>query len=307
MRVVVAGLGVQGHKRRAIAGADCVATVDPVHPNADHRSLETVPTDTYDAVLACVPDAPKTDLIETCIEHGKHILVEKPLWADDESNLERLEIAARAAGVVVYTAYNHRFEPHFESMRQLIGSGRLGRLYRCRMFYGNGTARQVRDSAWRDRGGGVLPDLGSHLLDTAKAWFGSVSDDIRVISAERFENQAPDHVVLAANQGDPRLELEMTLLSWRNHFTCDLFAENGSAHIESLCKWGPTTFIVRDRVLPSGRPPEECRTLIQADPTWELEYVHFKKLCADGRSSDLSGDRWLQRTLSRLQDEIPAP
>ena len=26
---------------------------------------------------------------------------------------------------------------------------------------------------------------------------------------------------------------------WRNHFTCDVLAENGSAHIESLCKWGP--------------------------------------------------------------------
>ena len=35
------------------------------------------------------------------------------------------------------------------------------------MFYGNGTARLVRDSAWRDQGAGVLPDLGSHLLDTA--------------------------------------------------------------------------------------------------------------------------------------------
>ena len=37
----------------------------------------------------------------------------------------------------------------------------------------------------------------------------------------------------------------MTLLSWRNHFTCDIFAENGSAHIESLCKWGPSTFTLR--------------------------------------------------------------
>ena len=46
--------------------------------------------------------------------------------------------------------------------------GVLGGIYRCRMFYGNGTARLVRDSAWRDDGAGVLPDLGSHLLDTAR-------------------------------------------------------------------------------------------------------------------------------------------
>ena len=72
----------------------------------------------------------------------------------------------------------------------------------------------------------------------------------------------------------------MTLLNWRNHFTCDLFAEHGSAHIASLCKWGPTSFTVRTRVLPSGRPPEETVTLVQDDPTWAAEYAHFKSLVA---------------------------
>ena len=68
----------------------------------------------------------------------------------------------------------------------------------------------------------------------------------------------------------------MTLLSWRNHFTCDVFAENGSAHISSLCKWGPSEFTHRARILPSGRPPEQSVTLVQDDPTWALEYEHFK-------------------------------
>ncbi len=60
----------------------------------------------------------------------------------------------------------------------------------------------------------------------------------------------------------PRIELEMTLLMWRNHFTCDVLAENGTAHITSLCKWGPSSFIHRTRVLPSGRPPESSVTLV---------------------------------------------
>jgi predicted dehydrogenase len=300
-------MGVQGTKRRAIAGAECVSTVDPVISEANHQSLETVPLDSYDGVLACIPDGPKVDLIDFCIRNRKHVLVEKPLWAEAAACLEDLETRAREAGVVVYTAYNHRFEPHFQAMRDLIASGRLGRLYHCRMFYGNGTARQVRDSVWRDKGAGVLPDLGSHLLDTARFWFGTVSDDVHLVAANRFENNAPDHVILATRQGEPRLELEMSLLSWRNHFTCDLYGEKGSAHIESLCKWGPTHFTVRDRVLPSGRPPEDARTLVQSDPTWALEYAHFKNLCAHGVSTDLSGDRWLQDTFNRLEHEILAP
>ena len=98
----------------------------------------------------------------------------------------------------------------------------------------------------------------------------------------------------------PRLEFEMTLLSWRNHFTCDVFAERGTAHIESLCKWGPTTFTQRRRVLPSGRPPEQTVTLVQDDPTWALEYSHFKGLIAARTPTDLGNDRWLLRVLGRL-------
>jgi predicted dehydrogenase len=168
------------------------------------------------------------------------------------------------------------------------------------MFYGNGTARLVRDSAWRDQGAGVLPDLGSHLLDTARFWFGELAEDFAVVSSDRFENRAPDHVVIGSRKSEPRLELEMTLLNWRNHFTCDLFAERGSAHISSLCKWGPSTFTHRTRILPSGRPPEEAVTLVMDDPTWAAEYDHFRSLCAGGGTTDLGNDLWLNRTLRRL-------
>ena len=182
-----------------------------------------------------------------------------------EPDITALEKRARDNGVVCYTAYNHRFEPHFVRMRDLIASGELGTIYSCRMFYGNGTARLVRDSAWRDQGAGVVPDSASHLLDTCRFWFGDIADDFKVLSARAFENRSPDHVVIASERGRTRIELEMTLLMWRNHFTCDVLAEKGTAHIQSLCKWGPSTFTHRTRILPSGRPPEEavtwCRTI----------------------------------------------
>ncbi|MEM1200060.1 MAG: gfo/Idh/MocA family oxidoreductase, partial [Pseudomonadota bacterium] len=104
----------------------------------------------------------------------------------------------------------------------------------------------------------------------------------------------------------PKIELEMTLLSWRNHFTCDVFAEKGSAHIESLCKWGPATFTRRMRVLPSGRPPEGAVTLVEEDPTWVEEYAHFKNLCQSGTETDLSNDIWLNTVLGRLSEEAIA-
>lgn len=300
MKAIVVGLGVQGQKRRTFAGPDYVASVDPANTDAEYRTVEDVPLSSYDTALVCVPDEPKVAVLTYLLEQGKHVLVEKPLWAADDRQIGLLEHRARAQGVVCYTAYNHRFEPHYVRMRDVVASGKLGTIYRCRMFYGNGTARLVRDSAWRDQGAGVLPDLGSHLLDTARFWFGELGEDVQMVSADCFENRAPDHVVMASQTTSPKLEFEMTLLSWRNHFTCDLFAEKGTVHIRSLCKWGPTTFTHRTRVLPSGRPPEESVTLVQDDPTWALEYAHFKALCERGAVTDLSNDLWLNRLLRRL-------
>lgn len=299
------GLGVQGYKRRHHAGPDYVASVDPVNAEADYRDLRDVPLSDFDAVLACIPDKPKFDLLSYCLEAGKHVLVEKPLWAESDDQILELQRVARANNAVCYTAYNHRFEPHFMRMRDLIASRDLGEIYSCRMFYGNGTARLVRDSLWRDEGAGVLPDLGSHLLDTCRFWFGPALGEFNVSACHRFENRAPDHVVIGSEHGSPRIELEMTLCMWRNHFTCDVLAERGTAHIESLCKWGPTTFTVRKRVLPSGRPPEQSVTLVENDPTWEAEYAHFKELVAKGEPADLGDDLWLQQTLRGLSEALP--
>jgi scyllo-inositol 2-dehydrogenase (NADP+) len=303
VRIVVVGLGVQGRKRREVAGDDAVATVDPVNPEAQYRRLEDVPLGSYDAALVCTPDDAKIALLSHLLANGKHLLVEKPLFAETTEDLVKLQKLAEKNRTTCYTAYNHRFEPHFVHMKTLLDSGRLGKLYCIRMFYGNGTARLVRDSAWRDRGAGVLPDLGSHLLDTALYWLGRPAAGFRIHSANRFENRAFDHVAFGAG-GDPLLQFEVTLLSWRNHHYTDVYAEKGSAHISSLCKWGPSTFTVRDRKLPSGRPAEETETLEQPDPTWALEYAHFKRLCETG-ANNIANDIWINDTLRGLYTQLP--
>ena len=55
----------------------------------------------------------------------------------------------------------------------------------------------------------------------------------------------------------------------------------------------------RPRKLPSGRPDEEPITLEQPDPTWEIEYQHFKRLCLTGRSN-IDNDIWINDVLAGL-------
>lgn len=302
MRVIIVGLGIQGNKRKLIAGNDVVATVDPISSDANYKSVEAVSSAAYDAALLCIPDEPKIKIIKYLVDCGKHVLVEKPLVAKDPRELETLADLVNRKSVVCYTAYNHRFEPHFIRLKETIESGVLGKLYRMRFFYGNGTARDVRSSVWRDKGGGVLHDLASHLLDTLLFVFGSIPEDLHVWSANCFENNAFDHIICGAT-APVLVEMEMSLLSWRNHFVAEVYGENGSAHIESLCKWGPSTFTLRKRVLPSGRPPEESVTLVKVDPTWELEYKHFKNLCETNGMSNISNDLIINRQLKNLYGE----
>ena len=298
MRIIVVGLGIQGLKRERAAGSDFVAAVDPYMREAEYTRIEDIPLSEYDAAMVCVPYEPKAGIIHWCLEHDKHVLVEKPLWVGNEAQLGQLEALANERGLVCYTAYNHRFEPSIERMRALIASGDLGSIYSCRMFYGNGTARLVRDS-WRDEYG-ALWEIGPHLLDLSREWFGEC--EFNVVSAYRHENASVDHVVIKRDPYGPRIELEMTFLSWRNTFTIDVIGANGSAHVDGLMKWGASRFTKRQRVLPSGVPPEESIVLTGADSTWAHEYGHFKHLCDTRVHCDLSNDLWMHRVLNRLED-----
>ena len=298
MKVLVVGLGVQGNKRLAIAGDDVVATVDPVIPTAHYKSILDVPLNIYEAALLCIPDRAKFDTIEYLLQHRKHVLVEKPLLTNHPADLERLRALAQQNHVTCYTAYNHRFEPHLVRVQQELTVGTIGKVYLCRMFYGNGTAMDVKRSPWRDRGLGALTDLGSHMLDLTQFFFGNTDQFFQLWAGNTFENRAYDHFLMGSH-GCPMLEFEGTMVSWRNTFTLDVFGEHGSLHVFCLCKWGPSTFTLRKRVLPSGRPLEQTDTIEIKDPTWGLEYSHFQKLCTTG-ASNIETDIWINGRLRKL-------
>ena len=298
MKVIIVGYGIQGHKREKIALNDCVAIVDPFHKKAKFKSVYDVPLNIFESALVCTPDSQKNEIISYLLENKKNVLVEKPLLDSKKIKLYELEELSKKKNVICYTAYNHRFEPHFINFKKFIDSKKLGKHYFLRMFYGNGTARLVKDSAWRDQEGGVVNDLASHILDTYLFWFKDKNLDLKVYQRSNFENDSPDHMVFGS-LGNFKISIEISMISWRNHFFADLFSEKGSIHISSLCKWGPSTFISRKRKLPSGIPFERKKIIVQEDPTWFLEYKYFKKICKK-KISNLDNDIWIQSKLKNL-------
>ncbi len=301
MRTVVVGLGLQGHKRVAAGGKDIVAAVDPVADGAKYKRIEDVPLADFDAAMVSTPDDAKLPLIRYLLSNGKHVLVEKPLLAKDPAVFAELDALARSRRVTCYTAYNHRFEPNIAQIKPSLDQNSIGRVYLAKFHYGNGTARDFKNSPWRDRGTGVVSDLASHLLDLTNFFFGN--QDGRSYSASclnRFENNAYDHAILVS-RGLPVIELEMSLICWKNTFTIDFFGELGSIHAFGLCKWGPTTLTIRKRVFPSGKPVEDVERFEGPDPTWVKEFEHFKALCQTGVTS-LDNDRRIDSILHRIPE-----
>ncbi len=304
MRFIVVGMGIQGNKRAALAGSSVVAIVDPIHPKANAKSVTDLDPDSFDAAFVCTPNEPKFEILSYLLSKKKHVLVEKPLTAASNNQLETLKKLSEANKVACYCAYNHRFEPHLAAIKELIQSDTLGPIYLLKILYGNGTARDVRNSAWRDTGSGVLPDLGSHMLDLVRFFFESREFSFVPLQACCAENRALDYVTFGTPGGVPSITLEATLLSWKNAFRVDVIGEKGSAHLDGLCKWGPSTLAVRKRVLPSGRPDEEIKTLVMSDPTWALEYKHFLDLCKTGGNNILN-DLWIHEVLEKLSQNLP--
>ena len=299
MKVIIVGLGVQGKKRMKVAGKDVVATVDPFVKQASHKSIYDVAINSYDAVLLCVPDEIKINLIIYFLKNNKHILVEKPLLSKNKQDLNKIKSLVKKNKKICYTAYNHRFEPHIINMKKMIKSKKLGKLYSCRMFYGNSTAKLVK-SNWRDKGKGIINDLAPHLIDICHYFFGKNSCNFKLITSAKFENNSPDHALLISEKSKPKIHLETSYIMWKNDFTCDLIGSRGSAHINRLCKWGDSIFTYRKRKIPSGKPKDIKKSLFIKDPTWKLEYEYFKNLIKKEKKTDFSKDIWIQEQIKGI-------
>jgi predicted dehydrogenase len=294
MKTIIVGMGNQGKKRKKILKKDFIASVDKIK-KANFKNIEDVPVANYDAALVCVPDNQKIKTIKYFLKNKKHVLVEKPIFFEKKDSVYINKLIKRNK-IVCYTAYNHRFEPHLVRMKKLIKSKKLGKIYSCRMFYGNGTASLIKKRNWT-HAKGVVSDIGSHLLDICLFWFSKDVKNFSAVSLRSFENKLPDHAILISNDSKVKIELEMTNCMWKNTFACDVIGQKGSAHINSFCKWGPSTFIERKRIFPSGAPKEKKIKIVKSDPTWRAEYAHFKSLVKNKKIIDLSKDLVIQNKI----------
>ena len=214
MKVLIIGLGTQGNKRKKILEKikkNKIITLDPYNSLSDYKKIEDINLNYIDCIFLCVPSKDKKKYIDICIKFKKSFLIEKPFPKYSLNETRKILKNLRSNKIICYVAYNHRFEPHFIKTKKIIDSKILSKIYTCKLFYGNGTAKIVKDSKWRDTGSGVLDDLGSHLLDTIFFWFRPKITKILFVNKSKFENKSPDHFQIIFKSNNVLFSVEMTM------------------------------------------------------------------------------------------------
>lgn len=165
------------HPESAVAAADLLG--GHVQAVTDLREITEDPE--IDIVDIAAPNAVHAQVLESAIRHGKHIYCEKPLTS---TLAEAEEIAAFLPGYrgVSQMVFQYRFNPAVLRAKQILDSGRLGKILEFRAdFLHAGNARpETVIKEWK-LSGGVIADLGSHVLDLVRFLLG----DFESIAAVR--------------------------------------------------------------------------------------------------------------------------
>jgi predicted dehydrogenase len=138
-----------------------------------HGSYEALLADPeVDAVYIPLPNHLHLEWTIAAARAGKHILCEKPL-ALTSADAERMVAAADGAGVRLMEAFMYRLHPSWRAVRELVASGRIGRLQGVQSWfsYWNDDPANIRNRA--DAGGGALMDIGCYSINLSRMLFGA--------------------------------------------------------------------------------------------------------------------------------------
>jgi predicted dehydrogenase len=205
LRVAIVGYGLAGrvfHARliAATAGLEVAivvtssaerrAQVAVDHPRARILSgpEELWERDDYDLVVIATPNDTHVPLASAAIERGIPVVVDKPL-ALSAMDAEQLVTRAKRAGVLLTVFQNRRWDSDQLTLRRLLDGGHLGSVFRYESRFERWRP-SPKPGSWREslppeQGGGILLDLGSHLVDQALTLFGAATHIYAEIDGRR--------------------------------------------------------------------------------------------------------------------------
>ncbi|RZQ65067.1 Gfo/Idh/MocA family oxidoreductase [Amycolatopsis suaedae] len=172
---------------------------------ADHPGAEVVADAEamfaagVDLAVVSTPNRTHVPLALRAVEAGVPVVVDKP-FAPTAEQAQRVIDAAAAAGVGLTVFQNRRWDSDFLTVRKVLDSGELGSVFRFESRYDRWVPA-LRDS-WRELAdpadaGGLLYDLGAHIVDQALQLFGPVTEVYAELDSRRPGSVVHDDVFVA--------------------------------------------------------------------------------------------------------------
>jgi predicted dehydrogenase len=194
-----------------------VAGTDPTRTSAAAATLgweesaigwqDVIGRDDIDLVDICTPGNSHAEIAIAALDHGKHVLCEKPM-ANSVAEAEAMAAAARKAaanGVFAQVGFTYRRVPAVQLARQLVAEGRIGRIRTIRCAYQQDwLADPASPMSWRlekdKAGSGALGDIGAHAVDLAQFVTGEALAGVAGLM-ETFVDERPLPASLSALGG----------------------------------------------------------------------------------------------------------
>jgi predicted dehydrogenase len=253
-----------------------------------------------DLAVVASPNRFHVPLARAAAAAGLAVVVDKPLAAS-AAEARELVHEARERGVLLTVFQNRRWDGDYLTIRQLLEAGELGAVARFESRFERW--RPELSGGWRESqepedAGGLLFDLGSHLVDQALQLFGPAAEVYAELDARRAGARTDDDTFVAlTHESGVRSHLWMSAMAAEQ---APRFRVLGSA--ATFTKYG---LDVQEDALRDGRDPR--------DPAWGREpEEHWGELAAgDGarRIETVPGEyqRFYEGIVGALRDDAPAP
>ncbi len=228
-----------------------------------------------DLIVVGTPNRTHVEYARRAIDKGVAVVVDKP-FAPTSAEAKDLVAAARAKGVPLTVFQNRRWDSDFRTVRKIVGQ--LGDIRRFESRYERWVP-EVWDN-WREFGakeeaGGLLYDLGAHLVDQALQLFGPVRHVYAELDLRRPGVQVDDDVFVALTHEN----------GVRSHLWANAHAAHHGPRFRVLGSEG--AFVIsgmdeQEDALDAGRRP--------TDSDWGLE-SRTGELGIPGKTTDVATER----------------
>jgi predicted dehydrogenase len=306
IRVGIVGFGRVGARR-----ADCVIR----HPGMELRGIcdinpqraakwpavsfttdyNDLVGDDLDAVFVCTYNNFAPDVVVAALKAGKHVFCEKPPGRC-VADVERIQAAERASGGrKLKFGFNHRYHGSVMEAKQIVDSGRYGRVLWLRGVYGKCGSIQFENEWRNDReiaGGGILLDQGIHMLDLCRFFCGDFDKVQSLVTTSFWKIPFEDNAfVILSNDSGQVAMIQSSATQWKHEFSLEICMEDGYVHLQGILSstrsYGDErlTFArkqLEDTTRAFGRPREET-IIFDTDDSWRLDVADFAEAIRQDR------------------------